>query len=62
MNGTPKIDRTTTYYPEFQGGAHGAGIPKTAPGETEGYSYPFYVSPEPDAAAALAGETVSALE
>ena len=84
MKGTPKIDRTTTFYPETQGvacelvktvpfapnsavaflnwgGAHGADIPKSAPGDTERYSYQFYVSPQPDALAALAGEPVSAL-
>ena len=84
MNGTPKIDRTATFYPESQGiacelvktvpfkpnsavaflnwgGAHGADIPRSAPGDTERYSYQFYVSPQPDALAALAGEAVSAL-
>ena len=38
------------------GGAHGADIPKTAPKETERYSYQFYISPEPAALAALLGE------
>jgi hypothetical protein len=38
------------------GGAHGADIPKTAPADTERYSYQFYVSPEPAALAALLGE------
>jgi hypothetical protein len=84
MNGTPKIDRTATFYPEAQGircdlvktvlfkpnsavaflnwgGAHGADIPKSAPAETERYSYQFYVSPEPDALAALVGEAESAV-
>jgi hypothetical protein len=84
MSGTPKIDRTTTFYPETQGiacdmvkmvpfrpnsavaflnwgGAHGADIPRSAPGETERYSYQFYVSPEPAALAALVGETESAV-
>ena len=35
------------------GGAHGAGIPKSAPADTERYAYQFYVSPEPAALAAL---------
>jgi len=84
MNGTPKIDRTSTFYPGSQGiacdlvkmvpfkrnsavaflnwgGAHGADIPKSAPGETERYSYQFYVSPDPAALAALLGETESAV-
>lgn len=42
------------------GGAHGAGIPKSAPEGTERYAYQFYVSPEPTALAALvpsAGES-----
>jgi hypothetical protein len=43
------------------GGAHGADIPRSAPGETERYSYQFYVSPEPAALAALVGETESAV-
>jgi hypothetical protein len=84
MNGTPTIDRTSTFYPGTQGiscdpvkmvpfapnsavaflnwgGAHGAEIPKTAPRDTERYSYQFYVSPEPAALAALTGETEAAL-
>jgi hypothetical protein len=84
MSGTPKIDRTTTFYPETQGircevvkmvpfkpnsavaflnwgGAHGADIPRSAPAETERYSYQFYVSPDPEALAALVGETESAI-
>ena len=84
MNGSPKIDRTTTFYPEAQGircdlvktvpftpnsavaflnwgGAHGADIPKSAPAETERYSYQFYVSPEPDALAVLTGEPEAAV-
>jgi len=84
MNGTPKVDRTTTFYPAAQGiacalvkmvpfrpnsavafldwgGAHGADIPRSAPGETERYSYQFYVSPVPDALAALAGAAESAV-
>jgi hypothetical protein len=84
MNGTPKIDRTSTFYPGSQGiacdlvkmvpfkpnsavaflnwgGAHGADIPKNAPGETERYSYQFYVSPDPAALSALIGETESAI-
>jgi hypothetical protein len=84
MNGTPKIDRTSTFYPGSQGiacdlvkmvpfkpnsavaflnwgGAHGADIPKNAPGETERYSYQFYVSPDPTALSALVGETESAI-
>ena len=43
------------------GGAHGADIPKNAPGETERYSYQFYVSPDPAALSALVGETESAI-
>jgi hypothetical protein len=43
------------------GGAHGADIPKDAPRDTERYSYQFYVSPEPSALAALAGEAESAV-
>ena len=35
------------------GGAHGAGIPKSAPEGTERYAYQFYVSPESAALAAL---------
>ena len=35
------------------GGAHGAGIPTSAPEGTERYAYQFYVSPEPAALAAL---------
>lgn len=35
------------------GGAHGAGIPETAPPRTERYAYQFYVSPELTALAAL---------
>jgi hypothetical protein len=35
------------------GGAHGADIPLSAPANTERYAYQFYVSPEPDALAAL---------
>ena len=84
MNGTPKIDRTSTFYPEGQGircdlvktvpfkpnsavaflnwgGAHGADIPKSATPETERYAYQFYVSPEPEALAALVGEAESAV-
>ena len=84
MNGTPKIDRTSTFYPGSQGiacdlvkmvpfkpnsavaflnwgGAHGADIPKNAPGETERYSYQFYVSPDPAALSALVGESESAI-
>src|SRR5206468_7814077 len=84
MNGTPSIDRTSTFYPATQGitcalvkmvpfrpnsavaflnwgGAHGADIPKTAPVETERYSYQFYVSPDPAALSALVGETESAI-
>jgi len=84
INGTPTIDRTSTFYPGTQGitcdlvksvpfkpnsavaflnwgGAHGADIPKSAPKETERYSYQFYVSPEPAALAALVGETESAI-
>ena len=37
------------------GGAHGADIPKTAPKDTERYSYQFYVSPDPAALAAALG-------
>jgi hypothetical protein len=43
------------------GAAHGADIPKTAPGDTERYAYQFYVSPEPDALAAIVGETEAAV-
>lgn len=35
------------------GGAHGAGIPDSAPAGTERYAYQFYVSPEPRALAEL---------
>ena len=84
MNGTPTIDRTSTFYPGTQGitcdlvkmvpfkansavaflnwgGAHGADIPKTAPANTERFSYQFYVSPDPAALAAIVGETESAV-
>jgi hypothetical protein len=43
------------------GGAHGADIPRSAPDDTERYSYQFYVSPEAKALASLVGETESAL-
>jgi hypothetical protein len=43
------------------GGAHGADIPKTAPADTERFSYQFYVSPDPVALAAIVGETESAI-
>jgi hypothetical protein len=43
------------------GGAHGADIPKTAPAETERYSYQFYVSPDAAALARHVGETESAI-
>jgi hypothetical protein len=43
------------------GGAHGADIPKTAPAETERYSYQFYVSPDPAILARHVGETESAI-
>jgi hypothetical protein len=43
------------------GGAHGADIPKTAPADTERFSYQFYVSPDPAALAAIVGETESAV-
>ncbi|PYR76637.1 MAG: hypothetical protein DMF87_17870 [Acidobacteria bacterium] len=43
------------------GGAHGADIPKSAPAETERYSYQFYVSPDPAALARHVGETESAV-
>jgi hypothetical protein len=39
------------------GGAHGAGIPVSAPKSTERYAYQFYVSPEPAALAALTSST-----
>jgi hypothetical protein len=39
------------------GGAHGADIPKTAPKDTERYSYQFYVSPDPEALAATLAES-----
>jgi len=84
MNGTPTIDRTSTFYPGTQGitcdlvkmvpfransavaflnwgGAHGADIPKTAPANTERFSYQFYVSPDPAPLAAIVGETDSAI-
>jgi len=44
------------------GGAHGAGIPSSAPAETERYAYQFYVSPEPAALAALIPSAVGAIE
>jgi len=84
INGTPKIDRTNTFYPGSQGltcdlvkmvpfqpnsavaflnwgGAHGADIPKTAPADTQRFSYQFYVSPDPTALASIVGETESAI-
>jgi hypothetical protein len=44
------------------GGAHGAGIPKSAPEGTERYAYQFYVSPEPTALAALIPSTSGSVE
>ena len=44
------------------GGAHGAGIPASAPAGTERYAYQFYVSPEPAALAALIPSTVGSVE
>ena len=38
------------------GGAHGADIPKSAPKDTERYSYQFYVSPDPELLAAVLGD------
>ena len=84
INGTPKIDRTNTFYPGSQGltcdlvkmvlfkpnsavaflnwgGAHGADIPKSAPSDTERFSYQFYVSPDPVALASIVGETETAI-
>jgi hypothetical protein len=43
------------------GGAHGADIPRTAPSNTERFSYQFYVSPDPAALSAIVGETESAI-
>jgi len=44
------------------GGAHGAGIPTSAPPGTERYAYQFYVSPEPAALAALIPSAVGSVE
>jgi hypothetical protein len=44
------------------GGAHGAGIPRSAPRETERYAYQFYVSPEPAALTALIPSAVGSVE
>jgi hypothetical protein len=44
------------------GGAHGAGIPTSAPTGTERYAYQFYVSPEPAALAALIPSAVGSVE
>ena len=44
------------------GGAHGAGIPSSAPAGTERYAYQFYVSPEPAALAAIIPSTVGSVE
>lgn len=44
------------------GGAHGAGIPTSAPKRTERYAYQFYVSPEPAALAALVPSAVGSVE
>jgi hypothetical protein len=44
------------------GGAHGAGIPTSAPAGTERYAYQFYVSPEPAALAALIPSAVGSVE
>jgi hypothetical protein len=44
------------------GGAHGAGIPTSAPKGTERYAYQFYVSPEPAALAALIPSTAGGVE
>jgi len=44
------------------GGAHGAGIPRSAPKGTERYAYQFYVSPEPAALAALVPSIVGSVE
>jgi hypothetical protein len=44
------------------GGAHGAGIPTSAPAGTERYAYQFYISPEPTALAALVPSTVGSVE
>ena len=44
------------------GGAHGAGIPTSAPAGTQRYAYQFYVSPEPAALAALVPSTVGSVE
>jgi hypothetical protein len=44
------------------GGAHGAGIPSSAPAGTERYAYQFYISPEPGALAAIIPSTVERVE
>jgi hypothetical protein len=44
------------------GGAHGAGIPASAPPDTERYAYQFYVSPEPAALAALVPSMAESVE
>jgi hypothetical protein len=44
------------------GGAHGAGIPTSAPAGTERYAYQFYVSPEPGALASLIPSAVGSVE
>ena len=44
------------------GGAHGAGIPTSAPAGTERYAYQFYISPEPAALAALIPSAVGSIE
>jgi hypothetical protein len=44
------------------GGAHGAGIPSSAPKGTERYAYQFYISPEPAALAALIPPIVGSVE
>jgi len=43
-------------------GAHGAGIPTSAPKGTERYAYQFYISPEPAALAALIPSIVGSVE
>jgi hypothetical protein len=44
------------------GGAHGAGIPSSAPKGTERYAYQFYISPEPATLAALIPSSVGSVE
>jgi hypothetical protein len=44
------------------GGAHGAGIPTSAPAGTERYAYQFYISPEPAALAALIPSAAGSVE